>query len=191
MLALDGGVNMIQLREKSLPARELHELGKRLRRLTAEAGALLIVNDRLDVALAIGADGVQLGGDSMPVEAVRPHADGLLLGRSVHSVAESVTAQALGADFQVLGTIFQSETHPDQPPAGPHLIRKVKHQVKSPVLAIGGITPDNAAQAIADGADGVAVIRAILADEHPQLAARRLVEQVKAAWPSAALHRGA
>ena len=188
--ALRGGVNVVQLREKSLPAGELYELGRRLRRVTHEAGAALVVNERADVALAIGADGVHLGEASLPVTAGRGLAGGLLLGRSVHSLAGAVEAERDGADYLVVGTIFPSASHPQLPAAGPHLIRKVKMHVKAPLLAIGGVTPDNAAQVIADGASGVAVIRGILADAHPQQAARRLVERVREAWPSAVLHRG-
>ena len=189
--AIEGGVNLVQVRDKELPARELYELGQRLRRLTAEAGVRLVVNDRADVALAIEADGVHLGEAGLPVPVARELMDGRLVGRSVHGVPEAVEAARLGADYLVVGTIFPSETHPQLPAAGPHLIKKVRQRVKLPLIAIGGITPDNAPQAIADGASGVAVIRSILADPSPKQAARRLVERVADAWPSAVLHRGA
>ena len=191
MGALDSGVNMVQLREKGLPARELCELGQRLRRLTTEAGAALLVNDRVDLALAVRADGVHLGQDSLPVSLARGLVGDRLVGRAVHGLAEAVQAEKDGADYLMVGTIFHSESHPEFPPAGPRLIRKVKTKVKAPLVAIGGITPENAAQTIANGASGVAVIRAILADPHPEQAAHRLVEHVRAAWPSAVLHRGA
>jgi thiamine-phosphate pyrophosphorylase len=191
MGALDSGVNLVQLREHALPVRELFELGCRLRRLTTEAGAALLVNDRIDVALAVRADGVHLGQAGLPVLAARSLVGERLLGRSVHGVPEALQAQIDGADYLMLGTIFRSASHPGFSAAGPRLIRKVKTRVKAPVVAIGGITAENAAQAIAEGASGVAVIRAILADPHPGQAARRLVEQVRAAWPSAVLHRGA
>jgi thiamine-phosphate pyrophosphorylase len=189
--ALEGGVNVIQLREPSLPSRELYELGRRLRRLTGEANAALLVNDRLDVALAVGADGVHLREDSLPVAVSRDLAGDLLVGRSVHDVTEGVQAEKLGADYLIVGTIFPSASHPELAAAGPHLIRKIKARVKAPLLAIGGISAENAAQTIADGASGVAVMRAVLSDASPVHAARRLVESVQAAWPSAALHRGA
>jgi len=187
--ALGGGINVVQLREKSLGARELYELGYRLRKLTDEVGAVLLVNDRADVAVAVGADGVHLGGDSLPVSVAAGIVGQRLVGRSVHSVAEAVEAEQAGADYLVLGTIFPSQSHPDLTAHGPHLIRKVKALVKIPVIAIGGISAENAAQTVADGADGVAVIRTILADGHPEQAARRLVDRVREAWPSAILHR--
>ena len=189
MGALDSGVNLVQLREKTLPAKELYELGRRLRRLTTEAGAALVVNDRVDVALAVHADGVHLSESSLPLAPARKLIGDGLVGRSVHALAGALQAGRDGADYLILGTIFTSASHPGQPAVGPRLIRKVKTRVKAPVLAIGGITPDNAAQVIADGASGVAVIRAILGADHPEHAARRLVEQVRLAWPSAVLHR--
>ena len=190
LVAISRGVNVVHLRERSLPGAELYELGRRLRRATSEAGAALIVNDRLDLALALGADGVHLRADSLPVAVVRDLAPNLLIGRSVHGVAEAVDAERWGADYLFVGTIFPSATHPDQPVAGPHLIRKVRAKVRVPIVAIGGITADNAAQPVADGAAGVAVIRAILGQQSPEQAVMRLVERVREAWPSAILHRG-
>ena len=189
--AIEGGINLVQLREQELPARELYELGKRLRRLTREAAVRLVVNGRADVALAIEADGVHLGESGLPVPVARKLLGERLVGRSVHGVPEAIEAAKLGADYLIVGTIFPSETHPHQTAAGPHLIKKVRERVKLPLIAIGGITVDNAAQAIADGASGVAVIRAVLADSSPKQAARRLVDRVADAWPSAILHRGA
>lgn len=188
--ALQGGVNLVQLREKELPAGELYELGGRLRRLTADAGAALLVNDRVDLALAIGADGVHLGAGGLATSVVRELAPDLLIGRSVHDLAEAVEAEQAGADYLIVGTIFPSKSHPERSPAGPPFIRKVRGHVKVPLIAIGGITPENAAQTIADGASGVAVIRAILGDPSPRQAAQRLVQRVAEAWPSAILHRG-
>lgn len=189
--ALAGGVQLVQLRDRSLPAGELYALALRLRRLTADAGALLIVNDRVDVALAAEADGAHLGERSLPVAVARRLLGERLLGRSVHDVEAAVEAERDGADYLILGTIFPSESHPGAPAAGPGLIRKVKVHVKTPVLAIGGINADNAAQAIAAGADGVAVIRAIQGVPDPEQAARCIIERVREAWPSTILHRGA
>jgi thiamine-phosphate pyrophosphorylase len=133
---------------------------------------------------------VHLGESGLPIGVVRDLVGERLVGRSVHGVPEAIEAVQLGADYLVVGTIFHSDSHPQLPAAGPHLIRKIHERVKVPLVAIGGITPDNAAQPIADGAAGVAVIRAILADPAPKQAARRLVERVSEAWPSAVLHRG-
>jgi thiamine-phosphate pyrophosphorylase len=188
--ALQGGVNVVQLREKALPAGELFELAVRLRRLTRDHHAALIVNDRLDVALAAEADGVHLGEAGLPVGVAREMCADLLVGRSVHGVPAAVEAERDGADYLILGTIFPSESHPGEAVGGPPLIRKVRARVKIPVVAIGGISHENAAQTISDGACGVAVIRAVLADQFPRQAAQRLVQVVEAAWPSAILHRG-
>jgi thiamine-phosphate pyrophosphorylase len=189
--ALEGGVNVVQLRDRGLPAGELYELGRRLLRLVREAGAALLVNDRLDVALALEADGVHLGEAGLPIPVARDLAGERLVGRSVHDLARAVEAEQAGADYLVVGTIFPSESHPGQLAAGPHLIKKIHQRTKAPLVAIGGITPENAPQVIADGASGVAVIRSILADPFPRRAARRLADSVHEAWPSAVLHRGA
>lgn len=182
--AVEGGVTAVQLREPDLPARELYELALRLRPVLA-GRALFFVNDRLDVALAAGADGVQLGGRSLPVpQARRIAGPGLLLGRSVHSFAEAAAAQADGADFIILGTIFPTASHPGVAGAGVELIRQVRATVVLPILAIGGIDPDNAAQVMEAGADGVAVISAILAAEDPRSAAAAMLATMqKAALP--------
>ncbi|MBI4336602.1 MAG: thiamine phosphate synthase [Chloroflexi bacterium] len=180
--ALDGGVDLVQLREKDLPAGELLKLAERLRQIT-RGRALLVVNDRADVALACGADGVQLGEESMPVGAVRKVAGrGLLVGRSVHSVAGAVQAEREGADFLVVGTIFPTSTHPDAAASGPGLLEEVGRQVRVPYLAIGGVTADNAASCIAAGASGVAVITAILGMPDPAASARALSESLQQAW---------
>jgi thiamine-phosphate pyrophosphorylase len=187
--ALEGGITAVQLREPTLSSAELFAVGCRLRALTREAGASLFVNDRLDVALAIGADGVQLGERSLPLKAVRPLAGSLLLGRSVHDAASAVEAERDQADFLLLGMVFASATHPDRPPAGPTLIQKVRTHVRLPIVAIGGITAENAAQVISAGASGVAVIGAIQDSPFPRLAAQKLISAVEAAWPTAPLHR--
>lgn len=188
--ALEGGVNLVQLRDRNLPAGELYELGRRLRRLTREAGAALVVNDRADVALAVGADGVHLGEAGLPVGVARDLLGERLVGRSVHALPGAVEAEAVGADYLVVGTIFPSESHPGGPAAGPCLVKRIRQRTRAPLVGIGGITAENASQVIAAGASGVAVIRAILADPFPQQAARRLAEVVREAWPSAVLHRG-
>ncbi len=181
--AVAGGVTAIQLREPDLHGRDLWELARRLRPLVT-GRALFIVNDRIDVALAAGADGVQLGGRSLPPAAARQVArDRLLLGRSVHSAGEAAAAQAEGADFLVLGTIFQTASHPGVAGAGLELVRAARAQASIPLLAIGGVNASNVGQVMAAGADGAAVISAILAAEDPQAAAAELVAAMRA--PSA------
>ena len=184
-LALDGGVNMVQLREKDLPAGRLLEIARRLRTLT-RGRALLFVNDRADVALASEADGVQLGEESIPAEAARRIAGArLLVGRSVHTVDGAVEAGGAGADLLVVGSIFPSESHPEAAAAGVGLLEQLRPRVKTPYLAIGGVNVRNAGSAIGSGADGVAVITAITQSDDPTRASRELAASIRRAWASA------
>lgn len=176
--AVKGGVNMVQLREKDLAGGELLDLARRLK--VAIAGkALLFVNDRVDVALACGAEGVQLGEKALPVEAVRRiGGDRLLIGRSVHSLEGALEAAATRADLLTVGTIFETASHPGTPAAGVGLVRSIASKVTLPLIGIGGIEAENAAQVMAAGASGVAVIRAVLGAHDPEAAARRLWEAI-------------
>lgn len=177
--AVEAGVGLVQLREKDLPARELLELGRSLLGPVRARGAALVVNDRLDVALALGADGVHLGGGSLPVdEARRVVGNRMLVGASVHSLAEAVRAEGDGADYLVLGTIFETRSHPGVRPAGPALVSKVAEAVRIPIVAIGGIVSGNAPSVMAAGASGVAVITAIQSAEDVELATRDLLQAI-------------
>jgi len=180
--AIKGGVNLIQLREKDLPTGELLALAMRLREVT-RGRALLVINDRLDVAQAAGADGVHLPENGLPVAIARwllgQHT---LIGRSVHSEEAAIEAEQAGADYVQLGTIYATESKPDAKPAGPDLVRKVSAAVATPVLAVGGVQPDNAAEVIEAGASGASVISAIQGAADPQAAARQLVEAMSEAW---------
>jgi thiamine-phosphate pyrophosphorylase len=179
--AIKGGVNLIQLRERDLPTGELLALAMRLREVT-RGHALLVINDRLDVAMAAGADGVHLPENGLPVAIARwllgQHT---LIGRSVHSEEAAVEAEQAGADYVQLGTIYATESKPDAKPAGPDLVRKVSAAVTIPVLAVGGVRPDNAAEVIEAGASGASVISAIETADDPQAAARQLVEAIREA----------
>ncbi len=176
-LALCGGANMVQLREKDLPSGKLLDTALTLRRLT-KGRALLFINDRVDVAVASGADGVQLGEDAMSVAAARKVGPGLLVSRSVHDVDGAVRAQEGGADMLVAGTIFPSESHPGAPAAGVELLKRLRSAVSVPYIAIGGVTEENAPSAMAAGASGVAVIGAIARSQDPQRAARGLAASI-------------
>ena len=152
---------MVQLREKDLSAAELYALALRLRDVVG-GRASLFINDRIDLALAVEADGVQLGENALPIEAARQVAAGnLLLARSVHSVAGALEAQAKGADLLTLGTVFPTASHPGAYTGGLSLVREVADSVSLPFLGIGGIDASNAGQVIAAGASGAAVITAI------------------------------
>lgn len=140
------------------------------------------MNDRVDVALAVGADGVHLGEAGLPISAARTVAagrNGFLIGRSVHSVEGAAAAAAAGADYLLVGTIYATASHPGEPPAGPALLAQVRARVSCPLYAIGGITAANAGECLAAGADGVAVLSAILAAADPEAAAQALVGSLK------------
>jgi len=180
--AVEGGVNVVQLREKDLPAGELFSLGMRLREVT-RGKALLLINDRVDVAQACGADGVHLPENGLPTPIARwVMGRNAIVGRSVHSVEAAAQAERDGADLVQLGTIFVSPSKPDSPPAGSALLREAADAISIPVLAVGGVTPENAGEAIAAGASGVAVISAICGADDPKAAAEALVEAMTEAW---------
>lgn len=162
--ALSAGVNMVQLRGHQLQAVELYRLALALHPLCECYQAAFIVNDRIDVGLAAGADGFQLGTRSLPLAAARQLiGEDYLLGASVHSCEQALAAAAGGADFLLVGTIFSSSTHPGEPPCGTGLLYEIKQLLPTyPLLAVGGITGANAGQAMRAGADGIAVIAAIL-----------------------------
>ena len=176
--AVEGGVDMVQLRKKDLPGRVLLEVGQRLKQ-AIEGRALLIVNERVDVAQACDADGVQLGEDGLPVPVVRRLlGEGKLIGRSVHSVAAAMQAESEGADFLVVGTIFTTGSHPGAKPAGVELLAQVAEQVKVPFLGIGGVTADNVPEVMEAGASGAALITAILNAQDPRWAAAHIKERM-------------
>lgn len=182
--ALCGGARLIQLREKDLSGLALTRLGDALCAAGRRHGALILVNDRVDVALAVGADGAHLARTAMRPADVRP----LLgpdrwIGASAHSLDEAREAEASGADFVVFGPVFATPSKAAYgPPVGLDALRTVKASLAVPVLAIGGIKVENLDQVVRAGADGFAVISAILADADPEAATRRLLE----AWARAA-----
>lgn len=179
--AVDGGVGLVQLREKDLSASELYSLALRLKGAIRDR-ALLFVNDRIDVALAADADGVQLGENALPLRAARRLVDGnLLLGRSVHSVDGAVNAEAQGADILVLGTIFPTASHPGARTGGSELVHEVAAAVSVPFLGIGGIDTSNVGEVVAGGAAGAAVITAITTASHPAAESAHLLEAMQTA----------
>ena len=178
--ALSAGVNMVQLRGHTLPAAELYRLAMVLRSLCDRYRATFIVNDRIDVGLVTGADGFQLGASSLPLVAARQLiGEDYLLGASVHSCEEALAAEAGGADFLLAGTIFASHTHPGEPPCGIDLLQAIRRDIPKghstcPLLAVGGITQANARRVIQAGADGIAVISAILSSANVKQAVEEL-----------------
>jgi len=174
--ALRGGVDAVQLREKDLDGGALYRLGCELRALCTAAGAKLLVNDRIDVALACGADGVHLPVRSFdPADARALLGAGKLIGCSTHSRDEAQRAAAGDADYVVLGPIFATPAkRPYGEPLGLDTFARVARSIALPVLGIGGIDAASAADVRASGAIGVAVIAAILAADDPEAAARAI-----------------
>ena len=181
--AIEGGVDVVQLREKETTANERYELGLELRELTRDADVPLIVNDRIDIAAAIDADGVHLGDDDLPVPVAREQlGEDAIVGRSVSTPVAAREAEAAGADYLGVGAVYgttSKETTPEQSHIGLERIRAVREATELPFVGIGGVTPENAAAVVEAGADGVAVISAITAAEDPAAATSRLSAAVE------------
>ena len=166
--ALKGGIKVIQLREKDLPTRKLLKMAQWMRDITKEYGAKLFINDRVDIALSVEADGVHLGQNSIPAYAARKISEEkLLIGVSTHGIDEAIEAEKGGADFITLGPIYETPSKLKYGnPIGIDTLRKVKSKISIPVLAIGGINLDKVLEVMEAGADGIALISAILKAEN-------------------------
>jgi len=175
--ALEAGARAVQLRNKGDDARRLLEVGRVLRRSTRAVGALLFVNDRLDVALVLGADGVHLGPDDLPVAAARAAAPpGFLIGRSADDPDVARRAVRDGADYIGCGTVYATRTKADAGDViGLDGLARVVAAVPVPVVGIGGITPERGAEVAATGAAGVAVVGAVMAAPDPGASVRELL----------------
>jgi thiamine-phosphate pyrophosphorylase len=178
--ALDGGVRMVQLREKDLPAAELYPLALELRQLTRRHGARLLINDRIDVALAVEADGVHLGGHSLPVAVARKIlGPGRLIGVSTHHPVEIVSAQRDGADFATFGPVFFTVSKAAYgEPVGLERLREACTATPLPVFALGGIGADRLPALRAAGCTRAACISAIMAATDPALVAVDLISSL-------------
>lgn len=184
--ALRGGAPAVQLRAKTEPARETVELARALREATRAAGALLFVNDRVDVALAAAADGAHVGDDDLPVAAARRIAPpGFLLGRSVETPEQARRAREDGADYVGVGPVYETGSKDDAGlPVGLARVRAVAGAAGIPAVGIGGIDAASAADVARAGAAGVAVIRAVMQAPDPAEAVRELLRQVRAGRPA-------
>lgn len=161
--ALKGGVRDLQLREKDLPLKDLHSLAVVLRQMTARYGARLYINDRVDIALMVEADGVHLPEDGMPANEVKACFPHLLVGVSTHSLEGARQAEQDGADFITFSPIFATPSKQEYgPPQGLENLRAVCKEVNLPVLALGGISKDRVSTVLGEGAHGVALISGIL-----------------------------
>jgi thiamine-phosphate pyrophosphorylase len=182
--AVRGGARVVQLREKTLATRAFVERARALKALLARLGVPLIINDRLDVALACGADGVHVGQDDLSAEDVRrwlPHA---LIGLSVECLDQLAEAERLPVDYYGASPVFATATKADTAPAlGLDGLRALRARCRRPLVAIGGIDEHNAAQVMAAGADALAVVSALCAAPDPEAAARRLCAAMETRSP--------
>lgn len=171
--AIRGGAKTIQLRDKLQSKDKLLPVAQQLRALCAEHDVLFIINDYLDVALATDADGLHVGQDDLPVQAARKLLPlGKILGCSITTVEQATRAQSEGADYIAVGSMYPTSTKETVVVVGLDRLREIRQAISLPLVAIGGITKDNAAEVIAAGADSIAVISAVLGTEPPEEAAR-------------------
>jgi len=174
--AVNGGVSLVQLREKEADSREFYELALALKKELAARRVPLIINDRLDIAMAIEADGLHIGQEDLPLSAVRRiTGPGFIVGISVGNLEQARRAEKDGASYLGAGPVFLTATKADAGEAtGPEFIRVLKRECALPVIAIGGINEDNLAGIKAAGADGAAVVSALMGQNDIEAAARRL-----------------
>jgi thiamine-phosphate pyrophosphorylase len=180
-LALQGGVRAIQVREKDLPVRELLALSQELRTLTKEFKAKLFINDHVDVAVAVDADGVHLGHESMPTAAVRNIVgDKMMIGVSTHNIDEARAAEAEGADFVTFGPIYEtpSKAHLGAP-VGLEALRNVRRAVDIPIFGLGGIKGKNIGHVLWAGAYGIGMISAIFGADDIRKKAKNISEMIQ------------
>ena len=176
-----GGAKIIQLREKELAARAFYEQAVRFREITRAAGVLLFINDYLDGALAVDADGVHLGQDDLPLDAARRIAPDLLIGISTETVEQAVSACAGDADYINIGPIFATGTKQITRALGPQAIREIAPRISIPFTVIGGINEATLDEVLAAGARKIAVVTAVTQAPDMAAAVRRLRQRIRAA----------
>lgn len=174
-LAISGGASAVQLREKDCSSREFYELALRVKRITESAGVPLIINDRIDICMAIDADGVHLGQSDIPCKTARKilGAD-KIIGVSAALPKEAAQAQSDGADYLGVGAVFQTGTKTDTRPVTPEIIREIRAAVTIPFVVIGGVNPENIKALYGLGIDGAAVVSAIVSQPDITAAARKM-----------------
>jgi len=176
-LAIQGGVSLVQLREKSISTKEFLSLALRVKEITSKYEIPLIINDRLDIALAVDAEGLHVGQDDLPMlkarELLGPNK---IIGVSASTLAEALLAQQQGADYLGVGAVYSTSTKTDASEVSLKQLELIKKSVSIPVVAIGGINLTNVQQVMATGINGVSVVSAILAQENIFMAAKQLQE---------------
>lgn len=178
--ALAGGVRLVQLREKEMPLPQLTRLAEKIRAMTKKTRALLIINDRLDLALAVGADGVHLGQDDLPVAHARKAAPDLIIGASTHSLKEARAAQRAGASYINIGPLFPTKTKKwNEKFFGIPKMKQIASKTKIPFTVMGGIKAEHIPDLVKAGAKTIAVITAVTAAENPREATEQLLALIR------------
>ena len=178
--AIKGGVKIIQYREKNASTKHMLEEANEIKKLCKKYNVIFIINDRIDIKLAVDADGIHLGQDDMPYEIARKLlGKNKIIGVTTHNVEESVQAEKMGADYVGLSPIFSTNTKPDAGKAcGTEMIKKVRKHVKIPIVAIGGISESNISQVLRAGAMNIAIISAILAKDDVEKAVKNFITAI-------------
>lgn len=180
---IKGGAKVLQFRDKRRSKGELLPVADRLRTICREAEVLFIINDYLDLTLAVDADGLHIGQEDLPLSVARKNLPiDKIIGCSIKTVAQAQKAEAEGADYLAVGAIFPSPTKPESEVVGLETLRQIKQAVSLPLVAIGGINPGNVDQVLSAG-DSIAVISAIFAEKDMEKATRRLVEKIEQSRP--------
>ena len=171
--ALQGGVTLVQLREKMADTRSFYELALRVKKITAAYDVPLIINDRLDIALAADADGLHVGQEDLPVAVARRFLGaGKILGATAATQQDAIAAEHDGADYIGSGAVYPTSTKPNKPVLPLHILTQITQAVRIPVVAIGGITADNVTPLLQAGVDGVAVVSAIMSSSEPAVVSK-------------------
>jgi len=173
--AVSGGCTLVQLREKTASSHEFYETAARVRKITADCGVPLIINDRADIALAVNADGVHIGQEDLPYDAVRRiMGKDAIIGVSVSNLTEALAAAALGADYLGVGAMFATETKTDANITSMRELRRIRAEINIPLVVIGGINKNTVPLFAGTGIDGIAVVSAVVAQKDAGGAAREL-----------------
>jgi thiamine-phosphate pyrophosphorylase len=181
--AVYGGASVVQLREKDCSTRDFIEQALALKKFLKDRSVPLIINDRVDVAQAVKADGVHLGQTDMPLETAKEIlGDSMIIGISAETLQDAIEAEKGGADYLGVSPIYATPTKTDTaPPLGLKGLREIRKAVKLPLVGIGGLNTENSADVIRNGADGVAVVSAIVAADDPEAAAKTLKHVIEEA----------
>ena len=176
---IEGGARVIQLRDKQSKKRELLLVAQKLRELCSQAGVLFIINDYLDLAMAVDADGLHIGQEDLPLPVVRKELPiDKIVGCSVTTTIQATKAQNEGADYIAVGSIFPTKTKKEVTVVGVDILKELKRIVSTPLVAIGGINQNNVGEVVSAGADAVAVISAVLGEKDVRRAVQKLVEKM-------------